>query len=245
MLRNIRMILQYVGTKYHGWQIQENAFSIQEIIEEKLSLILNEKVRIIGAGRTDAGVHALAQVANFKTLNQLPIHKIFKGINSLLPEEIAVIDMGEAEMGFNARKDAKKKEYYYQIWNGEVIPPFLAPLAKHIPYKLDQERMSIAAAIFLGEHDFTSFCSSHSNIEDKVRTVYHSGIEVTGAMIKYRIIANGFLQHMVRNIVGTLIEIGKRKHSEREIEEILMARDRRKAGFAAPAKGLFLARVYY
>ncbi len=243
--RNIKMIIQYVGTRYHGWQVQENAISIQQLLEEKLSLILDERIRVIGAGRTDTGVHALAQVANFRTKNVLNIKKIFKGVNSLLPSDIAVLSMRDTDAQFNARKDASRKEYCYQIWNAEIISPFLAPFAKHAPYRLDREAMKDAAGFFHGRHDFTSFCSSRSAVKDKVRNVYFSSCEVAGNMIRYRIVANGFLQHMVRTIVGTLINVGKTRIQKNDIVDILKARDRRQAGFAAPAKGLFLVRVDY
>ncbi len=244
-IRNIKMIIQYVGTKYHGWQVQENAISIQQLLEERLSLILGERIRVIGAGRTDSGVHALGQVANFKTRNLLNIGKIFKGTNSLLPSDIAILEMKDADAQFNARNDAVKKEYCYQVWNAEVISPFLAPFAKHAPYKLEREAMKNAAAIFRGQHDFTSFCSARSEVRDKVRNVYFSACEIEGDMIRYRVVANGFLQHMVRSLVGTLINVGKRRIRKHDIVDILNAKDRRRAGFAAPSKGLFLVRVDY
>ena len=244
-LRNIKIVLQYMGTNYHGWQIQDNASSVQQVLEEKFSIILNESVRIIGAGRTDAGVHALAQVANFKTANPLDIRKIFRGVNSLLPDDIAILEMDEVDLQFNARKSARKKEYLYQIWNGEIISPFMHPFAKHAPYKLDTAVMKDAARVFLGEHDFSSFCSAKSDIQDKVRTVFLSDIEIEGLLIKYRIIATGFLHHMVRTIVGTLIDCGKKRISAKDIVGIIDAKDRRRASFAAPARGLFLFRVYY
>jgi tRNA pseudouridine38-40 synthase len=181
-LRNIKIVLQYMGTNYHGWQIQDNASSVQQVLEEKFSIILNESVRIIGAGRTDAGVHALAQVANFKTANPLDIRKIFRGVNSLLPDDIAILEMDEVDLQFNARKIARKKEYLYQIWNGEIISPFMHPFAKHAPYKLDTAVMKDAARVFLGEHDFSSFCSAKSDIQDKVRTVFLSDIEIEGLL---------------------------------------------------------------
>lgn len=244
-MRNIRFTLEYIGTKYHGWQIQENAVTIQQILEEKLSLILNQKHRVVGAGRTDAGVHALGQVAHFKTTHSLPVERIFKGMNSLLPADITVRDMQEAGSSFHSRKEAKRKEYFYQIWNGGKPSPFLSAFVMHIPYSLDRETMKRAASCFLGEHDFTSFSPAKSSIQNKVRQVFHSDIEEEGEMIRYRIIANGFLHHMVRTIVGTIIDVGKGKITVEQIIEIFQARDRKWAGFVAPAKGLFLNKIFY
>ena len=244
-MRNIRFTLEYVGTRYHGWQIQKNAVTIQQILEEKLNLILGQKMRVIGAGRTDAGVHARGQVAHFKTTNPLPAEKIIKGLNSLLPEDITVQEMREVGLSFHSRKDAKKKEYIYQIWNGEKPSPFLSAFVAHVPSRLHIEAMRKAAKLFKGEHDFTSFSPAKSTISDKVRYVFQSDIEPEGEMIRYRIIANGFIQHMVRTIVGTLINVGKGEIPADKISEIFQGKDRGLAGFAAPAKGLFLKKVYY
>ncbi len=244
-MRNIRFTLEYVGTRYHGWQIQENAITIQQILEEKLNLILNKKSRVVGAGRTDAGVHALGQVAHFKTNNPLPVERIFKGMNSMLPEDIAVLKMEETNLSFHSRKDAKKKEYFYQIWNGARPSPFLSAFVIHIPTKLNIEAMRRAASFFQGKHDFHSFCPANTTIKDKVRHVFHSGIEEVEEMIRYRIIADGFLHHMVRTIVGTIINVGKEKIPVEKIKDIFQGKDRKLAGFVAPAKGLFLKKVYY
>lgn len=244
-MRNIRLTLEYIGTRYHGWQIQENAITIQQILEEKIGLIFNEKLRIIGAGRTDAGVHALRQVAHFKTGNPLTLEKILKGLNSLLPEDISILKMEEVDLSFHSRKDAKKKEYFYQIWNGECLSPFLSPFVAHIPYRLDRDMMKKAAREFQGEHDFTSFSPSKSTVHDKVRKVFHSEVKEEGEMIRYRIMADGFLHHMVRTIVGTIILAGRGKMPAGKIAEIFQGKDRRLAGFVAPAKGLFLKKIYY
>jgi tRNA pseudouridine38-40 synthase len=244
-MRNIRFTLEYIGTRYHGWQIQENAVTIQQVLEEKLGLILNKKPRVIGAGRTDAGVHALGQVAHFKTPNHLPIEKIFKGLNSLLPEDIAVLEMEEADPAFHSRKDAKKKEYFYQIWNGKRPSPFLSAFVTPVPCRLNIKTMQRAASLFQGKHDFHSFCPAKTTIRNKVRNVFHSEIADEGKMIRYRILADGFLHHMVRTIVGTLIDVGNEKIPLDEIKSIFQGKDRRLAGFMAPAKGLFLKKVYY
>lgn len=244
-MRNIRFTLEYIGKRYHGWQIQENAITIQQILEEKLSLILHAKHRVVGAGRTDAGVHALGQVAHFKTANSLPVERIFSGMNSLLPADIAILDMQEVSFSFHSRKEAKKKEYFYQIWNGKKPSPFLSAYVMHIPYSLDRETMEKAASCFQGKHDFTSFTPAKSAIQNKVRHVFHSEIEEEGEMIRYRIIANGFLHHMVRTIVGTIINVGKGMIPVEQIIEIFQARDRKWAGFVAPAKGLFLKKIFY
>ncbi len=239
------MTLEYVGTHYHGWQIQENAVTIQQVLEEKTGMILNENVRLVGAGRTDSGVHALGQVAHFKTENPLYVKKIFNGLNSLLPWDISILEIQEVDLSFHSRKDAKRKEYFYQIWNGRRLSPFLSPFVVHIPYSLNVEAMKESAKVFQGKHDFTSFSPSKSIVHNKVRNVSHSEIEKDGEMIKYRIIADGFLHHMVRTIVGTIINVGKEKIPAEKIAEIIQGKDRRMAGFVAPARGLFLEKIYY
>ncbi len=244
-MRNIRFTLEYIGTNYHGWQIQKNAVTIQQVLEEKLGHILNKRPRVVGAGRTDAGVHALGQVAHFKTSSPLPVEKIFKGLNSLLPEDIAVLQMKETDPAFHSRKDAKKKEYFYQIWHGCRPSPFVSAFVTHIPCRLNIKTMKRGASLFLGKHDFHSFCPTKSTIRNKVRNILYSEILEEGNLIRYRILADGFLQHMVRTIAGTLIDVGKEKIPIEEIKKIFLGKDRRLAGFVAPAKGLFLKKVYY
>ncbi len=246
--RNIKMIVEYDGTDYHGWQRQANVRSIQQVMENTVSKIVNAPVSIIASGRTDAGVHALNQVANFRTETRLPIPSLHMGINSLLPPDIVVKAMCEAPWEFHAQKDAVGKTYHYRIFNSPVRTALRRRISWFIHNPLDLGAMQRAARCLEGTHDFNSFCAAQCDVdvEDRVRTVTAASFEREDEhMILFRIAANGFLRHMVRNIVGTLADIGKGRISEQAMPGILEARDRTKAGMAAPAWGLCLAEVKY
>ena len=245
-MRTLRMILEYDGTVYHGWQRQANGLTIQQVLEEKIAVMAGETVKVIGSGRTDAGVHALGQVAHFKTIATIPDVPFLKGINSLLPGDIAVKDLQEVDPSFHARYDAKSKVYLYQIVNGSVRPVLLRQYAWFVPGQLDLERIHEAAVYFMGTHDFSSFCSVHSDAPDHIRTITDIRIE-TGShgLIKIAMEADGFLRHMVRGIVGTLVDIGRGKCFVSDMQEILHAKDRRQGGMTAPSHGLFLKEVRY
>jgi tRNA pseudouridine38-40 synthase len=245
-MRNLKMILEYDGEAYHGWQRQANGLTIQQVLEEKIAVLTGEAVKVIGSGRTDAGVHALGQVASFKTSAALPVLPFMKGINSLLPRDIAVTDLREADSAFHARYDAKSKVYLYQVVNGPVRPVMLRRRAWFVPGPLDIERMREAAEHFMGTHDFSSFCSTHSDAPDHVRTLTAVRVE-TGrrGLIKIEMEADGFLRHMVRGLVGTLIEVGRGKRPAFDLPAVLCAKDRRLGGMTAPPHGLFLKEVRY
>jgi len=245
-MRTLRMILEYDGTAYHGWQRQANGLTIQQVLEEKIAVITGEMVKVIGSGRTDAGVHALGQVAHFKTAVTIPDVHFLQGINSLLPRDIAVKALQEVDPSFHARYDAKSKVYLYQIVNGSVRPVLLRQYAWFVPGSLDLECIREAAVHFMGTHDFSSFCSAHSDAPDHLRTI--TDIQIgTGShrLIKIAIEADGFLRHMVRGIVGTLVDIGRGKRFASDLQEILHAKDRRQGGMNAPPHGLFLKDVRY
>ena len=246
LMRNLKMILEYDGSAYHGWQRQVNGLTIQQVLEEKIAIMTGETVKVIGSGRTDAGVHALGQVAHFKTAVSLPDIKFMNGINSLLPRDIVVTALQEADPSFHARYDAKSKVYRYQIVHGPVRPVMLRHHVWFVPGPLNVERMREAAFHFIGTHDFTSFCSSHSDAPDHIRTLTDIRIE-TGRLgpIKIEMEADGFLRHMVRGIVGTLVEVGRGKHPVSDMPAILHAKDRRRGGMTAPPHGLFLKEVKY
>ena len=240
------MILEYDGTAYHGWQRQINGLSIQQILEEKIAVMTGEAVKVIGSGRTDAGVHALGQVAHFKTASTIPDANFLRGINSLIPNDIVVKDLQEVDPSFHARYDVKSKIYLYQIVNGSVRPVLNRQYAWFVPGLLDLERIREAARSFEGTHDFSSFCSTHSDVPDHIRTVMDIHIEAESyGMIKIVMEANGFLRYMVRGIVGTLVEVGKGKRLLSELQDIMDAKDRRYGGMTAPPQGLFLKEVRY
>ena len=244
-MRNFRMIVAYVGTRYSGWQVQPAQATVQGVLEGTIGALLKEKVSLAGAGRTDAGVHATGQVANFRSSSRIPVDGLQRGLNAHLPEDIRVMRVEEAAPGFHARADARGKEYRYRIARAAVVSPFDAPFAAAVRGPLDVAAMRRTAAAFEGRHDFTSFCATQCRIENKERTVSLSGLEESGRFLEYRVRADGFLQHMVRTLVGTLILAGQGRLSPGAIPAIFEARDRRAAGPCAPPRGLVLEKVFY
>ena len=244
-MRNLKIVVSYVGTRFAGWQVQPGCPTVQGILEERIGRMLQEPVRIAGAGRTDAGVHARGQVGNFATGGRIPVEGLRRGLNARLPADIAVMRVEEAPEWFHARVDARGKEYLYRFSRAEVVSPFDGPFVAPIRGQLDVEAMRRAAAHFVGTHDFTSFCPANSEIEDKVRTLTLSEVTERGPEVHYRVVGNGFLRHMVRTLAGTLLLAGRGRLDADAVPQILAARDRRGAGPVAPARGLCLVRVLY
>ncbi len=245
-MRNIRLTVEYDGTAYRGWQRQPSGPSIQGTLEEAVVKMTGEPVTVVGAGRTDAGVHALNQVANFKTRSAIPAANFLKGLNSLLPRDMAVKSLGDADPAFHARFYARKKVYRYRILNGPVRPALLRNFAWHVRFPLDPARMEEGVPHFLGTLDFTSFCAARCDTRGRVRTVTRAFLDFRQAgEILFTIEADGFLRHMVRNIVGLLVEIGKGRIRPDDVPAILAAKDRRRAAMTAPPQGLFLMEVSY
>ena len=253
-MRNIRLTISYDGTDFHGWQRQPRAPTVQETLETRIARITCAAVTLYGSGRTDAGVHAAGQVANFTTECPIPCASLQKALNDILPVSIRVREAQEAAADFHARHSAKAKTYRYRILQGPICPPFLARYVYHHPYPLDTQQMARAARLLEGEHDFTSFAGSDPARKEKegqegsnVRKVFYSRIVVRKKlqMIIYEVRGSGFLHHMVRNVVGTLLEVGSGKLSPDDIPAIVRARDRSEAGATAPANGLWLVRVAY
>lgn len=245
-MRNVKIVLEYEGTSYHGWQRQKNGASIQQILEEKAAVITGEGVKVIGSGRTDAGVHALGQVANFRTTSSLDAKKLKDGINSLLPRDIVITSLVDVDPSFHARKDAASKIYIYRICNRPVRPAIDRRFVWAVYRPLDIGGMRQAAAMLKGRHDFTSFSTVHTDVEEFTRTIMEIGLEAgDDGMIRLCVEADGFLRYMVRTIVGTLVEVGSGKRSPADMGPILKAKDRKQAGMTAPAQGLFLKEVKY
>lgn len=244
--KNFKLIIEYDGGQYHGWQRQDGCATIQETIENRISLMTGAPVTLIASGRTDAGVHALGQTANFHSDTSISPDVLQKGLNSLLPDDIVIRKLEEVPAAFHARYDAKRKTYRYHFLN----TPFPSAIGRkyhwHIRRPLDLGAMARAARFLAGAHDFKSFEGTGSPRSSTIRTVYESHIEEKPlGEITFTITADGFLRFMVRNIVGTLALIGLGKLMPEEIEEIFLARDRRRAGNTAPAHGLFLMEVIY
>lgn len=243
--RNIRLVLLYDGGGYHGWQIQPGVLTIQEVIEESLKRITQERVRVVAAGRTDAGVHALAQVAHFHTFSSLPPETIARALNALLPSDIRVMKAEEVSHSFHARFSAQAKTYEYRIWNRPIDCPFLRRYSWWIPRPLDLGAMKEASEYLQGEHDFAAFKASGSEVKGTVRRVLGCGWEENWGVLRFWIEATGFLRYMVRSIVGTMVEIGLGKRPPEDIRVLLKKKDRQLCGPTAPARGLFLTGVSY
>jgi tRNA pseudouridine38-40 synthase len=246
VMRTIKIIVEYDGTGYRGWQQQKRRPTIQQTLAEKIGIITNEKIKVIGSGRTDAGVHALCQVAHFKTSSKMDVGKLCYGINSLLPEEIAIKEMTEVDENFHAQHDVKSKIYRYQILNKPTRSVLYRHYAWHIPYPLDLHKMKEAALFLAGTHDFSSFCATGTHVVDRERTITSIDIKRSSdGFIRVWIEADGFLRYMVRNIVGTLVDVGRGKTPPAQLRDILNAKDRKAAGPTAPPYGLFLEEVKY
>jgi tRNA pseudouridine38-40 synthase len=240
-MRRIKITLAYDGGPYHGWQVQPGLPTIQGILEEVVSGIEGQPVHVAGSGRTDAGVHALAQVAAFSIANPIPLPNLRRAVNRLLPASIRVLSAEEVHDNFHPRFDAKAKIYEYRIARGEVISPFEWPYVHHYPYPLVEDRMIRLAKAFEGEHDFTAFAASDDRDAEghsKVRTIYSSDVQAHPGTLTYRVRGSGFLKHMVRNLVGTLIEAGKGNLDD-------LAALPHDSGPTVPPKGLFLVSVEY
>ncbi len=247
-MRRIRVSVAYDGTGFHGWQVQPDLPTIQGALEAILAEIEGKPVSVAGSGRTDAGVHALAQVAAFSIGNPIPAANLKKAINRLLPASIRVTSAAETHAEFHPRYDAVAKTYEYRIFRGEVCSPFERRYVHHYPYRLDVEPMRSLAPILEGEHDFEAFAAADDSDKEgrsKVRTIFSSQLEAAPDRLVYRVRGSGFLKHMVRNIVGTLIEAGKGNLGEEGLLALLEPGSEKKAGPSAPACGLFLIGVEY
>lgn len=244
-MRNIKLTIEYDGSDFNGWQKQPNKLNIQGEIEKAICNITKEQVELIGSGRTDAGVHALAQVANFKTSSNISIDKIPLAINSQLKNSIIIKDAQEVEERFHSRYNAKRKTYRYIINNSKCGTALYRNFEYCFPMKLDVEKMKKAAKYFEGEHDFKGFKSSGTSGKNSVRTIYKAIVKQDGERIIIELTGNGFLYNMVRIISGTLLEVGIGKIKLEEIPEIIESKNRQRAGKTLPPHGLYLVKVNY
>jgi tRNA pseudouridine38-40 synthase len=242
---SFKIIVAYEGTDYIGWQRQAAGTSIQGLLEDALREFGDGEIAVSGAGRTDAGVHAFAQVASFSLPRPIAGDVLVRALNAKLPEAVRVRSAAEVPASFHARFDARAKSYRYRIWNGDVLPPFERRYVWHVPGSLDVDAMRRAAALIEGEHDFAAFQSAGGDVTTTIRTVFASRLKVDGALLAYDVTADGFLRHMVRAIAGSLVEIGRGREKPEWMTELLAARDRTAAGRTAPAHGLFLVSVEY
>ena len=249
-MRNIRLLLAYDGSEFSGWQIQPDAPTIQRTLASAIGRVTGEKVLPQGSGRTDAGVHALGQVATFASESPIPPANLVKALNDVLPPSIRVLEAADAASDFHARKSAHSKTYRYRMYRDPICSPFLARYVWHYPYPLDEDAMHQAAGLVSGEHDFTSFAAvDPERCDDEtisnVRRILVSTWKRSGGELIYTVQGNGFLHHMVRNLVGTFVLVGKSTLKPQNISGILTARNRAAAGATAPASGLYLVSVDY
>jgi tRNA pseudouridine38-40 synthase len=251
-MRNIKLTISYDGTCFHGWQIQPSLQTIQGALAQAIERVTAERACPQASGRTDSGVHALAQIATFATTSSIPSSNLRKALNSLLPDSIRILGVEDVAAGFHARRSAKAKTYQHRIYTGEVCPPFLVKYTHHHPYPLQLELMLEAAALVVGQHDFTSFAAvdpeKHKDKDlspSNVRTIFSSQWQRNGDELIYTIRGNGFLHHMVRNLVGTFLLVGRGSIPPEQVTAILDQRSRTAAGPTAPPQGLFLVSVEY
>jgi tRNA pseudouridine38-40 synthase len=255
-MRKIKLLIEYDGTAYHGWQIQNDETTIQGIVEDRVQRITGTQSGVLGASRTDAGVHALGQVAVFRTESRLDAGTIKKALNAVLPQDIRVLEAAEVDDSFRPGDAAVKKSYFYIIANQMVSSAFLFRYTWTVPQQLDLIKMAEASQSLMGRHDFAAFMGAGSDVQGTIREIYSLNIGrldkvdfmtacLRGDFIKIRAEANGFLRHMVRNIVGTLVEAGRGRIPASRMTEILQSRNRRLAGQTAPPQGLFLERIVY
>lgn len=250
-MRTLKLTVAYDGAEFYGWQVQPEHRTVQGTLASAIGRVTGEKVLPQGSGRTDAGVHALAQVATFMTDSSVPTENFVKALNDILPASVRVLDATEMPAGFHARHAARAKSYRYRIYRGAICPPFLARYVWHYPYPLNEEAMARAAGLVVGEWDFTSFAAvdpergHEAEARSNVRTIFSSAWERVGEELIYNVKGSGFLHHMVRNLVGTFLLVGRGTLQVDDITRILEARDRSAAGATAPASGLYLVRVEY
>lgn len=244
-MKRVKLTVAYDGTNYCGWQIQPNGVTIEEVLNQKLSELTGEQITVIGASRTDSGVHARGNVAVFDTNSPIPAERMAYALNRKLPEDIVIVKSEETASDWHPRYQDCTKTYEYHIWNAEVPDPTKRHTSYHVSYRLDIEKMKKAAQYLVGEHDFMSFCSIHRNVKTTVRTIYELEIEKQKEELVIRICGNGFLYNMVRIIVGTLLRVGRGFYTPEQVKEILEAKNREAAGVTAPPQGLVLIEINY
>ncbi|MBE5924356.1 MAG: tRNA pseudouridine(38-40) synthase TruA [Lachnospiraceae bacterium] len=241
----IKLTVAYDGTNYCGWQIQKNGITVEEVLNKTLSKFFKEEITVIGASRTDSGVHAMGNVAVFDADVTMPPDKISYAINNLLPDDIRIQKSEKVSDDFHPRYCDTRKTYEYKLYNAQFPDPIQRLYSHFVYFHLDEKKMHEAAQYLVGEHDFKSYCTPKDDVENTIRTIYYINVEREGNLVKIRINGNGFLYNMVRIIVGSLLKVGMGMIPPEEIKNILEAKDRTKAGHKAPACGLTLVEIEY
>ena len=244
-MEQVCLTVQYDGTGYHGWQVQPNGETVQQVLQDAIESVTGVRASLTGCSRTDAGVHAHRFYCTTLAPARLSPEQFVKALNANLPKDVAVLDCRTVSQDFHPRYSATKKRYVYHIWNSKVRNPFWQPYSLHIRNRLDDAVMNAAAKRFVGTHDFSAFCSVGSEVEDKVRTIYRADVTRDGDLLRFTVEGNGFLYNMVRIMVGTLLDIENGKLSQETIDDAFKSGDRNLVGPTAPSCGLFLDDVTY
>ena len=244
-MRNLLVEISYDGSQYHGWQIQKNALTVQEVFQNAVEKVFCSRPEIKGCSRTDSGVHANSYFISFKTDKNIKPEKVVMALNAYLPKDIAVLSCKETDADFHARYSVTTKEYIYKIYNGKIRNPFYNRYAYHYRYAIDADYLNREAKAFIGTYDFSGFCSSNSDVEDTVRTVKNFEVFRKGDMVYFKVEADGFLYNMVRIMVGTLLFVNEGKIKQEELKVVIESKNRKMAGKTAPPDGLYLNRVNY
>lgn len=244
-MRNLLLTISYDGSNYHGWQVQKNAVTVQEVFQNAVKKLFNQNIDIKGCSRTDSGVHANKYCVSFKTDTNIPCENIVMALNSYLPDDIAVLNCAHMDIDFHARYNVVKKEYVYVICNSKIRNPFLRNYAFWYRYDIDADYLNEQAQAFAGTYDYSGFCSANSGVEDTVRTVYSFEVSRKGDMVYFKVSADGFLYNMVRIMVGTLLFVNEGKIKKDELKNVILSKNRKLAGKTAPPQGLYLNDVIY
>lgn len=244
-MRNLLLTISYDGSNYHGWQIQNNAITVQEVFQKAVEKVFCKKLDIKGCSRTDSGVHANMYCLSLKTDMNISNESVIRALNTYLPKDIAVNCCEEMDDEFHARYNVKTKEYIYKLYNGKIRNPFLEKYAFQYRYPIDAEYLNKEAKAFVGTFDYSGFCSAHSGVEDTVRTVKDFQVWREDDMVYFKVEADGFLYNMVRIMVGTLLFVSEGKIKEGELRDVILSKNRKRAGKTAPAQGLYLNKVNY
>ncbi len=244
-MRRLIITIQYDGSNYHGWQVQSNALTVQEVFQNAVEKVFGKRLDVKGCSRTDAGVHANMYVLTLDTDMNISNDGVIFALNSHLPKDVAVIDCNEGDFDFHPRYSCKSKEYVYKLYNGKIRNPFLSDYAFYYRYPIDADYLNEQAQAFVGTYDYSGFCSAKSDVEDTVRTVKSFSVTRQGDMVYFRVEADGFLYNMVRIMVGTLLFVSEGKIEKDELNDVILSKDRKRAGKTAPPQGLYLNKAVY
>lgn len=244
-MRRLLLTIQYDGSAYHGWQVQKNAVSVQQVLQDAIEKVFTKRLDVKGCSRTDTGVHANMYCVSIDTDMSIDDESVVRALNTYLPNDIAVVDCKQVDNDFHPRYNCKSKQYVYKLYNGKIRNPFLTNYAYHYRYPIDADYLNQQAKAYIGKHDYSGFCSVKSDVEDTVRNVYAFDVWRDGDMVYFKVEADGFLYNMVRIMVGTLLFVSEGKIKKDELSSVIASKNRKRAGKTAPPQGLYLDKVNY